>query len=193
MYIPLIDKHKYNIYVWRRKPNGVDYWDQATIIEDEDTQEDQLLFKSDGTKVPKPPEEKIGTMQYRSLMDKLTFKKKAYVDATEFIDYGDGNGDFVSIDNADSDSEEQAEMKASGNNRMFETHRNLMSQKYSELFSEEDNTQLWLAGYLTVLALITIGSMWMLTNGMEESIAKGISQGIEAGIEAGGNAQETTG
>jgi len=172
----------YDIKVERLKPRGADYWDKAAVVENDKTQEKMLRLKSDGAEIPKPGADKIGTMRMDKWYHKI-FGGQNYVEKVTLIDYGDGNADFVSVDHEDGDVE------ASGSDRMFETHRNLMSQLYSNLFAEEDNTQLWLAGYLTVLALITVGAVFFLVNGVEQGIAEGVKSAVEAGASAGQNAQ----
>jgi len=176
----------YDIKVERLKPRGADYWDKAAEIENEKTEEKMLRLKSDGAEIPKPGADKIGKMRMDKWYHKI-FGGQNYVDKVTLIDYGDGKADFVTVDH------EQGQVEASGSDRMFETHRNLMSQLYSNLFTEEDSTQLWLAGYLTVLALITIGAMYFVTTGLESTVADAVEKGIEAGISAGGEAQGAVG
>jgi len=176
----------YDIKVEQIKPRGADYWDKAAEIEKDESGEKMLQMKSDGVKVPKPGPDKIGSMRYDKWIHKI-FGGQNYVDKVTLIDYGDGQADFVTVDH------EEGTLERSGSDRMFETHRNLMSQMYSNLFTEEDNTQLWLAGYLTVLALITVGAMYFVTTGLESTVADAVEKGIEAGISAGGEAQGAVG
>lgn len=176
----------YDIYVERLNATGTDSWDKAAEIEDEDTEEKKLRLKSDGTEIPKPGTDKIGKMRYDKWYHKI-FGGQNYVDKLTLIDYGDGKGDFVDVEH------DEGRVKASGSDRMFETHRSLMSQMYSNLFTEEDNTQLWLAGYLTVLALITIGAMYFVTSGIESTVADAVEKGIQAGLQGAGEAQSATG
>lgn len=176
----------YDIKVERLKPRGADYWDKAAEIENEKTGEKMLRMKSDGAEIPKPGADKIGQMQMDKWYHKI-FGGQNYVDKVTLIDYGDGKADFVSVDH------DQGTVEASGSDRMFETHRNLMSQLYSNLFTEEDNTQLWLAGYLTVLALITIGAMYFVTSGIESTVADAVEKGIQAGLQGASEAQTATG
>ena len=181
MHIPIIDKSRPTYKVDRIRNGQPNMTDKAKEIEDEDTGEKKLKFKSDGAVVPKPGEDKISTTEETSLLKKLQGKR--YTKTLKFIDHGDETGDFVEIDFGDS------EMRASGDSRMFETHRSLRMQKVSDLFSDGDNTQLWLAGYLTVLALVTIGAMYFLTTGIEDTVAKAVEQGISAGLSATDQAQ----
>jgi hypothetical protein len=176
----------YDIKVERLNSRGPDKWDKAAEIENDKTGEKMLKLKSDGAKLPKPGSDKIGKMRYDKLIHKI-FGGQNYVDKVTLIDYGDGRADFVDVDH------EQGRVEASGNDRMFETHRNLMSQLYSNLFTEEDNTQVWLAAYLTGLAFITIGAMYFVTTGIESTVADAVQKGIEAGISAGGEAQGAAG
>lgn len=177
MHIPLIDEKQEKYRVDRIKPNDPNIQDTATEVEDEDTEEKKLKFKSDGVTVPKPGDDKIATKKTDKFIAKL--KGKKYFKELKFIDYGDGSGDFVEIDY------DKGKLSASGDERMFDTHRSLMSQKYSQLFEEEDNTQLWIAAYLSVLAFVTIGAMWFLTTGIEDTVAQAVQKGIEAGLSAG--------
>lgn len=185
MHIPLIDEKRQKYRVDRIKANGPNIKDTAVEIEDEDTGEKQLKMKSDGVIIPKPGEDKIDTTQQTSLWKKLQGKK--YVKTLKLIDYGDGSGDFVDIDF------DKGKAESSGNDRMFDTHRSLVAQKVSRLFSEDDNTQVWLAAYLTVLAVITIGAMYFVTTGMEDTVAKAVQEGIRAGLEAGQTTQGAAG
>jgi len=182
MHIPIIDGKKTTYRVERIKHGEPNIQDKATEIEDEDTSEKQLKLKSDGLIVPKPGADKISTTQTRSLWKKL--KGDKYQKQIKFIDYGDGSGDFVDVDM------DEGRVKASGDERMFDTHRSLMQKKISRLFEEEDKTQVWLAAYLTVLALITVGAMFFVTQGIEDTVAQAVEQGIRAGLEAGSNVQE---
>jgi len=176
----------YDIKVERIKPSGPDVTDKAAIKTDDITEEQKLVFKSDGLELPKPGDDKIKTRKQNKWYHNLMGGDN-YVKAVKFIDYGDGTGDFVDIDF------DKGLAKESGNSRMFETHRNLMSKKYAELFSEDDNTQVWLAAYLTVLALVTIGAMYFVTTGIEKTVADAVGQGIQAGLSASENAQGAAG
>jgi len=182
MRIPLIDEKPQKYKVDRIKKNGPNLTDTAVEVEDEKTGEKKLKFKSDGVVIPKPGQDKISTTRQTSLWKKL--KGERYTETLKFIDYGDGSGDFVEVDFEDGRAE------ASGNERMFQTHRSLTVQKISRLFSEEDNTQLWLAAYLTVLALVTVGAMFFVTQGIEDTVAQAVQQGIEAGLQSTQTAQQ---
>lgn len=182
MHIPLIDEKREKYRVERIRHGEPNIQDKATEIQDEDTEEKQLKFKSDGLKIPKPGADKINTTKRNNLWAKLGGNK--YVKEIKFIDYGDGSGDFVEVDM------DEEKVQASGDNRMFDTHRSLMQKKISRLFEEEDNTQLWIAAYLTVLALITVGAMFFVTQGIEDTVARAVESGIQAGLEAGGQVQQ---
>lgn len=181
MHIPLIDEKKQKYKVERIKANEPNVQDTAVEIEDEDTGEKQLKLQSDDVLIPKPGEDKISTMKQTSLWKRLQGKK--YEKTLKLIDYGDGSGDFVEVDY------DEGKVESSGNDRMFDTHRSLVAQKVSRLFSEEDNTRVWLAAYLTVLALLTVGGMYFVTTGMEDTVAKAVKEGITAGLEAGQSTQ----
>lgn len=182
MHIPIIDEKRRKYRVERIRHGEPNIQDKATEIEDDDTGEKQLKLKSDGTIVPKPGADKISTTKTDSLLAKL--KGDKYRKQIKLIDYGDGSGDFVDVD------VDEGKVKASGDERMFETHRNLMQKKISRLFEEEDNTQVWLAAYLTVLALLTVGAMFFVTQGIEDTVAQAVQQGIEAGLNSANTAQE---
>jgi len=182
MHIPLIDGKQTKYKVERIKDGEPNLSDTATLVEDDKTGEEKIKFKSDGLMIPKAGADKISTRKTSSLLKKLQGKK--YQKTLRFIDYGDGSGDFTDIDY------DEGKVKASGDERMFETHRSLMQKKISRLFSEEDNTQIWLAAYLTVLALVTVGAMFFVTQGIEDTVAQAVEQGIKAGLEAGGSVQE---
>jgi len=185
MHIPLVDEKRKKYKAERIKPNDPNIQDTAVEVIDEDTQEKQLKFKSDGLIVPKPGEDKIATTKQTSLIAKL--KGNKYSKTLKLIDYGDGSGDFVEIDF------EEGKAESSGDDRLFDTHRSLMSQKYSSLFEDEDNTQLWIAAYLSILALATVGGMWFVTTGIEDTVAQAVSKGIEAGLSSAQNTASGSG
>lgn len=185
MHIPLVDEKREKYKVERIKPGNPNIQDTAVEVEDEDTMETQLKFKSDGLIVPKPGADKINTTKQTSLIAKL--KGNKYSETIRFIDYGDGSGDFVEIDF------DNGKAEASGEDRMFDTHRSLMSQKYSSLFEEKDNTQLWIAAYLSILAVATVGGMWFVTTGIEDTVAQAVSKGIEAGLSSAQNTASGSG
>lgn len=174
----LITGDEYPIRVRRRTPTE-EFIDKGKIIEDEDTNEKQLKLKSDGETFPKPGEDKFDLVAYRKWWHKLLVMPKQRTKGLTMIDHGDGEGDFVEY------SRENEKAKAAGSNRIWDTHRNLMGKKYLELTQEEDNTQLWLAAYLSVLALITLGGMYVITQGIEDAVAQAVKQGIQSGLQAG--------
>lgn len=182
MRIPLIDPKPETYKVDRIKDGQPNVIDKAVEIEDEDTEQEKLKFKSDGAIVPKPSADKIDTTEQTSLWKKLQGKR--YIKTLKFIDRGDESGEFVETDF------ENDELRSSGESRMFETHRSLRMQKISDMFSEEDNTQLWIAAYLTVLALVTVGAMFFVTQGIEDTVAQAVQQGIEAGLNSAETAQQ---
>jgi len=185
MRIPLIDPKPEEYKVERIRQGKPNIIDKAVELEDEDTEEKKIKFKSDDSVVPKPSADKISTTEQTSLWKKMQGKR--YIKALKFIDKGDESGEFVEVDFGDS------ELKSSGESRMFETHRSLRMEKISNMFSEEDNTQVWLAAYLTVLALVTVGAMFFVTQGIEDTVAQAVQQGIEAGLSASDTAQGATG
>jgi len=151
-------------------------------LEDEDTEEKKIKFKSDDAVVPKPSADKISTTEQTSLWKKMQGKR--YIKALKFIDKGDESGEFVEVD---FDNEE---LQSSGESRMFETHRSMRMQKISNMFADEDNTQVWLAAYLTILAMITVGAMFFVTQGIEDTVARAVQSGIEAGLSSAETAQQ---
>lgn len=185
MRIPLLDPKPETYKVDRIKDGQPNIIDKAVEQEDEDTEEKKLKFKSDGAVVPKPSADKISTTEQTSLWKKLQGKR--YIKTLKFIDHGDESGEFVEVDF------DNKELRSSGESRMFETHRSLRMQKISNMFSEKDNTQVWLAAYLTILALVTVGAMFFVTQGIEDTVAQAVQQGIEAGLSASDSASTATG
>lgn len=188
MYIPIIDKKKYDIHVRRRKPNGPDTTDKAAIVEEEKTGQEQLEMKSDGTKFPKPSDSQIETVDKPKLVHRL-FGGHNYVKMVELVDKGDGQCSYLDLSSEDG----EYSFDDTAEDRLVETSRSISSQKYSQIFEDKDRSEMLLMGYLTVLALVTVGAMYFVTTGMEDTVAKAVQQGIRAGLSAGQSAQGAAG
>lgn len=182
MRIPLIDPKPEKYKVDRIKDGEPNVIDKAVEIEDEDTGEKKIKFKSDDAIVPKPSADKISTTEQTSLWKKLQGKR--YIKTLKFIDHGDETGEWAEV------NFDKKDVRSSGESRMFETHRSLRMQKISDMFSEEDNTKVWLAAYLTILAFITLGGTWLLTQNVESTVAQAVQQGIEAGLQSTDSVQQ---
>lgn len=174
---------KYDKKVVRRRGSKADLWDEAAEIEDEETEAKQWKFKSDGAIVPAPDSSKIGYIFYRKWWHKLLFMPRQRKEFIEFREKGDGQGNWCEF--------EEGSIKASDDEHVFQTHQNLMSKKYIEIFSQEDKTELWLAAYLTVLVVINLAGMYIITQGVESGVASAVANGLEAGVSAGSGASET--
>lgn len=175
---------KYDIKVVRRKvrdsSRGEAFMDRAAVIIDEDSDEQQLKFKSDGKIVPKPSEQNITPLYEKKWYHKFLGGKKRN-NFLEVVEDGD-SGDFIEFNITEgSKSAERAEK-----DHIFKTHRNFLAKKTVDAWKvDDDNTQIWLAAYLSVLALITLGGMYMISSGIEESIVKGLESAAESGAGAG--------
>lgn len=194
MYIPIIDKKKYDIHVRRRNPNGPDTTDKATITEEEKTGQEKLKMKSDGEEFPKPSESKIETIDKPGNLQKI-FGGHNFVKMVELVDEGDGSCSYLDLETTKNtgDGESGYVFESTAGDRLVETSRSISSQKYSQIFEEKDRSEMLLMGYLTVLALVTVGAMYFVTTGMEDTVAKAVGQGIEAGLSASESAQTATG
>lgn len=182
----------YDKKVVRRRPVKGDKWDKAAEITDEDAgDEKQWKLKSDGETVPAPSQDKIGYLFYRKWYHKLLFMPEQKTEYAILDDRGGQDGEWKDL------SKEDTFLTGGGNSHIFQTHRNLQVQKYVDLYSKDDNTQLWLAGYLTVLALVTIGAAYMIVNGVEQGVKAGAEaavQGAKAGASgASGGADSVPG
>jgi len=159
-------------------------WDKAAEVEDGTTEEKMIEFKSDKERVPKPSEELYGNLWFKKwhhmLLLRFKPKRKKFL---EVVDNGDGDARFVQVREDDVDFQGE---------HMFETHRNMMGKKTLELFSQDDNTKLWMAGYLTALAFITVGAMYVTVTGVKSSVADSVKAGVEAGLSSANSAQQTT-
>lgn len=168
--------------VYRIRDEKGDLKDKAALITDDTSQEKQVKFKSDGKVVPKPGDDKIGYMYYKKWYHSLLMMPEQRMEYFIFFDYGDGDGDFAEID------ENENRVKAAGNERMFQTHRDFVGKKTLEIFSKDDNTEVWLAAYLSILVIINLAGMYVITQGVESGVASAVAKGIEAGIGAGSDA-----
>lgn len=181
----MIDKilgESYNLKAIRRDKNlKTGKIDQATIIEDEDTQEKQIKFKSDGKTIPKPSDLSLTNVKYQGITHKILGGWKR-TDMIEVVEDGDETKIVKITGEEENYSAETAEKE-----HLFATHRNFLAKKTVEAWNmDDDNTQMWLAAYLSVLALVTLGGMYMIVNGIESAVVEGVTQGIETAWDATG-------
>jgi len=170
----------YDKKVVRQRNPKADLWDDAAEIEDDETGEKQWKLKDDGETVPKPPQNKTGYMFYRKWYHKLLFMPRQRVEYAVLKDEGDGKCEWKKLDD---DSWE-----AAGNTSAFDTHRNLQAKKYLDLYSEDDNTKLWIAAYLSILVVINLAGMYIITQGVESGVADAVASGINAGVDSASDA-----
>jgi hypothetical protein len=156
-------------------------WDKAAEIEDPDTGETQLKFKSDGAIVPKPEGSQFETLWYTSFLDKLT-RDVSHCDFIEVYlkDTGSsGDGDWVEF-NPEGGEDDEADLGLVGSESQFQTHRDLESEKTLDIFSEDKNEKwMWLAG-LGTLIIIDIAGQYIVNQGLQQGVASGVKQGFEA-------------
>lgn len=181
--------NSYDIRCIRRKirnngnKNSIDF---ARTYTDEDMGSKMLEFKSDGAKTTVPEDANFDQLWYRKWYHKLMFMPEQRTDFFEYVerDKDDDDlldGDFVSFNYENGDAEE------AGMDRMFNTHRDFMTKKILEVFEEDDNHNLVIAGYLTALAFITLGAMYVIVTGVKDSIASSVEAGISTGLETAQN------
>lgn len=163
--------------------------DEAKVIEEEDSEQKLIKFKSDGKEIPKPGDGNFEQLWYRKWWERLMFIPKKPRDFIE-IKETDDEIEFIEF-NINQDDDEI--VRTSEKNHLFQTHRNILARKTVEAWSGEDNTQLWLAAYLSVLALITLGGMYVLTTGVEEAIKEGLTQGLSSAGDAASSASGSSG
>jgi len=183
--------NKYDIRVARRKikQSGEPSirWDKAAEIEDDKTGEKKLKFKTDGVQVPKPSESKIDTLIYKKWYHALTFQPEQRTKFLEYIDYGDGDGDFVEFEY------DTAKAQASDKTRIFETSRTLTGKKILEVFSEKDNKELYLLATMGIMVVISLGGMYVIVSGVKGSITSSVQAGITNGLKNLKGVQQATG
>jgi hypothetical protein len=155
-------------------------WDKAAEIEDPDTGETQLKFKSDGAIVPKPEGSQFETLWYTSFLDKLT-RDVSHCDFIEVYlkDTGSsGDGDWVEF-NPEGGEDDEADLGLVGSESQFQTHRDLESEKTLDIFSEEDNQEWYFLAGLGVITMINLGGMYIIVNGLDQAIKAGVKEGFK--------------
>lgn len=188
----LIKGNNYDKTVIRREKtsNGFkNVKDKAAEIQDSDTGETLLKMKSDGLKIPKPDNQQFETLWYKDWLDKITSSESH----TSFIEIflketgENADGDYIQF-NADRD-EEQLEL--TGSEAQFQTHRDLEAEKTLDIFSSDDNQELYFLAGLGVITMINLGGMYIIVNGLDSAVVKGIKEGFkttQAGVAAGQDA-----
>jgi len=183
--------NSYDIKCIRRKirkggeKNTVDY---ARTYTDEDMGTKMLEFKSDGAKTTVPEDANFDQLWYRKWYHKLMFMPEQRTDFFEYVERDIDNndilqGDFITFDYESNTAEE------AGMDRMFNTHRDFMTKKVLEVFKEDDDPNLLIMGYLTGLAFITLGGMYVIVTGVKDSVASSVEAGISSGLQT---AQQTS-
>jgi len=171
---------KYDKKVVRRRGSKADIWDDAAEIEDDETGEKKWKFKSDEKEIPSPDESKIGYLFYRKWWQKLLFMPKQRVEYIEYADKGSRDGTVLEL--------KDDKLTSSNDEDVFETHRTIQVRKNVDLYSnDDDNTQMWLAAYLSILVLINLAGMYIITQGVQSGVADAVASGINAGKSAAGD------
>lgn len=171
----LIDKvfgNSYKIKIIRRQVRGGNVHkvveDRAALIEDEDTGEKKLKFKSDGKVVPKPSNlnfDSVKTSGFLSSGSTDMLEVEEDGDTVSVISFKNSRGDLV----ADTAEKEH----------LFQTHRNFMNKKTRESWSDDDNTELIVMGTVILMLIIDLAGTYFIVNGMQDAIIEGISSGFQ--------------
>jgi len=164
--------------------------DKAAEIEDPDTGEKLLKFKSDGLKIPKAESQQYEVLWYRDWIDRLTRTKSH----TQFMEVylkelgDDAHGDFVSFD------PEEKELDLMGSESQFQTHRDLEAEKTLDIFSEDGmNQQYIMIGALALIVIIDVAGKYIASQSMEESVYNAMKRVYQTGSSAVGTGQNMTG
>jgi len=160
--------------------------DKAAEIEDPDTGETLLKFKSDGLKVPKPENQQFETLWYRDWMDRI-FRSKSHTDFLEVYLEDDSDGDYVEFDS------EGNKLELSGSEGQFQTHRNLEAEKTLDIFSDASNEKWYFLAGLGTLIIIDIAGQYIVNQGMQRAVIEGVRQGYSTVQGAQQTAQSSTG
>lgn len=174
---------KYDKKVVRQRSPKADLWDKAAEIEDNETEQKKWKLKSDGQEIPKPEQSKVGYLFYRKWYHKLLFMPKQRIEYAIFEDKGDGNGTF---------KDPHSESLAGGEDHgIFQTHRTLEAKKYLDLYSEDDNKELYILGALTLIVLTDLIGTYIITNSVDKIAASSIRQAVESGVGAAETASDS--
>jgi len=176
--------HKYSKKVVRRDPVKADWWDKAAEIEDPETGEKQWKLKKDGAIVPAPGPDETGHLFYRNLIQRLTFQPKKRTEYAILNDKGSGDGQWISLD------KNELDMAGGGENRMFDTHRNFLSKKTVEIFSKEDNKELYILGALALITMTNLIGMYIIASNADKIGQQAIQQAVKAGVDSAGAASD---
>lgn len=164
--------------------------DKAAEIEDPDTGETLLKMKSDGLKIPKPDNQQFETLWYKDFLDRV-FRSKSHTDFIEIYlkDKGnDADGDFVQFNPSKDEM-----LSLSGSEAQFQTHRDLEAEKTLDIFSDDSNEEWYFLAGLGIITIVQLGGMWIVTNGMEQSIVSGVKQGFKTVQDTANTAESATG
>lgn len=164
--------------------------DKAAEIEDPDTGEKLLKFKSDGLQIPKPEAQQFEVVWYRDWIDKVT-RTKSHTDFMEVYlkELGDdAHGDFVTFEPA------KKELELMGSESQFQTHRDLEAEKTLDIFSEDGmNQQYIMIGALALIVIIDVAGKYIASQSMEESVYNAMKRLQETGASAVSQGQNMTG
>lgn len=175
----------YNKKIVRRRPVKADLWDKAAEIEDEETEEKMWKLKSNGEKVPKPSEDKIGYLFHYKWWQRPRFLfPRDRIEYAIYNDKGDGDGKWVEL------SSENVDLSGGGDTRMFDTHRNMQAKKYVDLYSKEDNKEMYILGALGIIVFMDIAATYILTSNADKLGASAVKKAVEAGVKSAMSASE---
>jgi len=164
--------------------------DKAAEIQDSDTKETLLKMKSDGLKVPKPDNQQFETLWYKDWMDRI-FSTDSHTDFIEI--YLKETGDNADGDYVEFNPDNEKELSLSGSEAQFQTHRDLEAEKTLDIFSSDDNQELYFLAGLGVITMINLGGMYIIVSGLQSSIVPGVKQGFQTVQYSAGSAQDATG
>lgn len=190
----LIKGDSYDTTVIRREKtsNGFkNVKDKAAEVEDSDTGETLLKMKSDGLKIPKPDNQQFETLWYKDWLDKIVSSQSH----TDFIEVflretgKDADGDYIKFN----PKEERETLELSGSEAQFQTHRDLEAEKTLDIFSSDDNQELYFLAGLGVITMINLGGMYIIVSGLEQSVITGIKEGFKTVGSGAAAGKEATG